>query len=251
MFNQTNIAQAKADFTQNRYCIIDNVLQEEHIQALYKAAPEMPYQLRARATGIDVRTYAVDYKHTDEFKHTLEQYIQNAKGNFSYFHHVYVAAKDKKNHADPLVTEFNHIIQEDYTHGQPDYTFHDLATDITGFPNMVAKNGNYGYYDYQSWLKMHNDVRRWCAYIFYFNPAWEPDWGGQLCIMDDTGKNIKESIIPYGNRLVLMDVSKVDINTHFVSPVSIGADHPRYSLSGWFYQKEKDGPGPEKRLTNP
>ena len=140
------------------------------------------------------------------------------------------------------------MVTEDYSIIKPDYTFYDLASEVTGFPNMVAKNGNYGYYDYQSWLKIHNDVRRWCAYIFYFNKTWEPDWGGQLCIMDD--KEIKDSILPYGNRLVLMDVSKVDINTHFVSPVSIGADHPRYSLSGWFYQKDKDGPGPEKRLTN-
>ena len=249
MFNTGKITQAKADFAVKRYCIIDNVLEDKYIQALYKAAPAMPYQLRARATGSEVKTFPVDYKSTDEYKNTLEEYIENSKGNFSYFHHVFVAARGKKNHTDPFVAEFNHVIQEDYTYGKPNYTFHDLASAITDFPNMVAMNGNYGYYDHQSWLKMHNDVRRWCAYIFYFNPAWEPDWGGQLCIMDETGKNIKESIIPYGNRLVLMDVSKVDINSHFVSPVSIGADHPRYSLSGWFYAKEKDGPRPENRLT--
>ena len=111
MFNTEKITQAKADFAVKRYCVIDNILEEKYINALYEEAPKMPYQLRARATGIDVRTYEVDYKHSDEFQQTLEQYIQNAKGNFSYFHHVYVAAKDKKNHADPFVTEFNHIIQ--------------------------------------------------------------------------------------------------------------------------------------------
>ena len=131
---------------------------------------------------------------------------------------MHVAARTKKVHDDLLVTEFNHVVQEDYSYGKPNYTFHALATAITGFPNMIAKNGNYGYYDYQSWLKMHNDVRRWCAYIFYFNETWEPDWGGQLCIMDDDCKEIKASILPYGNRLVLMDVSKVDI-IHFESLV--------------------------------
>jgi Rps23 Pro-64 3,4-dihydroxylase Tpa1-like proline 4-hydroxylase len=249
MFNTEKITQAKADFAVKRYCVIDNVLEEKYIQALYKEAPKMPYQLRARATGTEVQTYPVDYKNTPEFEHTLQSYIKQAKGNFSYFHHVFVAARSKKEHANPLVTEFNHVVQEDYTHGKPDYTFHDIASAVTGFPNMIAKNGNYGYYDYQSWLKMHNDVRRWCAYIFYFNETWEPDWGGQLCIMDNNSREIKDSILPYGNRLVLMDVSKVDINSHFVSPVSIGADHPRYSLSGWFYAKEKDGPRPENRLT--
>ena len=38
-------------------------------------------------------------------------------------------------------------------------------------------------------VKMHNDVKRWCAYIFYFNETWEPDWGGQLCIMDEIEGN--------------------------------------------------------------
>ena len=249
MFNTEKITQAKADFAVKRYCVIDNILEEKYINALYEEAPKMQYQLRARATGREVRTYPVDYKESDEYQNTLQDYIEAARGNFSYFHHVFVAARSKKVHANPFVTEFNHIVQEDYSQGKPAYTFHDLASAITNFPNMVAKNGNYGYYDYQSWLRMHNDVRRWCAYIFYFNKTWEPDWGGQLCIMDETGKNIKESIIPFGNRLVLMDVSKVDINSHFVSPVSIGADHPRYSLSGWFYAKEKDGPRPENRLT--
>jgi Rps23 Pro-64 3,4-dihydroxylase Tpa1-like proline 4-hydroxylase len=251
MFNQTNIARAKEDFAKKRYCVIDNILKEDYIQALYEAVLAFPYQLRSRATGLDVQTYPVDYNTTEEFKVTLDEYIRNAKGNFSYFHHVFVAAKSKKEHANEYVTRFNHNVTEDYSLYTPEYTFHDLATEVTGFPNMQAKHGNYGFYDYQSWLKMHNDVRRWCAYIFYFNPSWQPDWGGQLCIMDDDVKEIRESIIPYGNRLVLMDVSKVDINTHFVSPVSIGADHPRYSLSGWFYQRDKDGPGPEKRLTNP
>jgi len=250
VFNIENIAKAQADFTEKRYCVIDNILEESYIQALYNSVTELPYQLRAKA-GDKIGNYPPDFYKSDQFDATLQEYIECAKGKFSYFHNVYVAAKDKRIHSDPFVTEFNHVVTEDYSVVKPDYTFHDLASEVTGFPNMQAKNGNYGYYDYQSWLKIQNDVRRWCAYIFYFNETWEPDWGGQLCIMDETEKSIKESIIPYGNRLVLMDVSKVDINTHFVSPVSIGADHPRYSLSGWFYQKDKDGPGPEKRLTNP
>lgn len=249
MFNRENIAQAKKDFAEKRYCVIDDVLEDEYIQALYKAVPDLPYQLRSRATGLDVRSYPPGYKDTEDFQATLDEYIKNAKGNFSYFHHVFVAAKSKKEHDNECITKFNHNVTEDYSVYTPEYTFHDLASEVTEFPNMQAKHGNYGFYDYQSWLKMHNDVRRWCAYIFYFNPAWEPDWGGQLCIMDEEVKEIKESIVPYGNRLVLMDVSKVDINTHFVSPVSIGADHPRYSLSGWFYAKDKDGPRPENRLT--
>jgi hypothetical protein len=44
-----------------------------------------------------------------------------------------------------------------------------------------------------------------------------------------------------------MDVSELSgsrINKHFISPVSITADHPRYSLAGWFYQTDADGASP-------
>jgi len=166
MFNTEKITQARADFAIKRYCVIDNILEEKYINALYKAAPNMPYQLRARATGTEVRTYPEGYKDTSDFQNTLQEYIEKAKDCFSYFHHVYVAAKAKKVHSDPLVTEFNHVVQEDYSYGKPNYTFHQLASAITNFSNMIAKNGNYGYYDCNSWLKMHNDVKRWWHIFF-------------------------------------------------------------------------------------
>ena len=40
MFNRENITQAKIDFAEKRYCVIDNVLENEYIQALYKAVPD-------------------------------------------------------------------------------------------------------------------------------------------------------------------------------------------------------------------
>ena len=61
--------------------------------------------------------------------------------------------------------------------------------------------------------------------------------------MEQDERTIKDSIEPFGNRLVIMDVTN-RVNKHFISPVSITADHPRYSLAGWFYQKETDGPSP-------
>ena len=209
MFNTEKITQAKADFIVKKYCVVDNILEDNYIQALYNAVPDLNYLLR-----------------------------KHASGKFSFSHNVFVASKEKRNHDNKYVTEFNHVVTEDYSIHKPNYTFNDLACAITGFSDMVAKNLNYSYYNHENWLSIHNDAKKWCAYIFYFNKTWEPDWGGQLCIMDDKEKNIKESIVPYGNRLVLMDVRPDTNNAHFVSPVSINAEHPRYSLSGWFYRNK-------------
>ena len=56
------------------------VLEEKYINALYKAAPNMPYQLRARATGTEVRTYPEGYKDTSNFQNTL-QLVQDMPTN--------------------------------------------------------------------------------------------------------------------------------------------------------------------------
>mgnify|MGYP006245113071 FL=1 len=102
---------------------------------------------------------------------------------------------------------------------------------------MYTNQPTYSYYDNTAWLSAHHDPKRYCAYIFYFNDTWLTQWGGQLCLLEQDERTIKDSIEPFGNRLVIMDVSD-KVNKHFISPVCITADHPRYSLAGWFYPKE-------------
>ena len=246
MFNTEEITQAKADFNIKRYCVIDNILEQHYYKAVNNAVPQLPYTLRALA-GDKQAEFAVGYKDTEDYETTLKEYSDYVQGRFSYFHHVFVNSKGNLHNENDLVTEFNHVVTEDYSMAKPTPTFHDFVSEITGFPNSVVVNPSYGYYDNESWLSQHFDIRRWCAFIFYFNKTWRADWGGQLCIMGDDNRSIKDSIVPYGNRLVIMDTHKVDVNSHFVSPVSRTAMQPRYSLSGWFYKKDKEGPGPERR----
>ena len=247
MFNRENVAQAKADFAEKRYCVVDNVLEEHYIQALYKAVPEMEYGVWTCIHNSHNK-FRYGFKDSDEFGPIHKQFIEDARGKFSYWHYAYWLLKDHhKVHKNRFVTEYNRIVTEDYSVTKPDYTFHDLVSEVTGFTNMFTNQPTYSYYDHTAWLNAHNDPRRWCAYIFYFNETWLAQWGGQLCILGKDERTIVDSIEPFGNRLLIMDVSEVTgtrINKHFISPVSITADHPRYSLAGWFYQLETDGPSP-------
>ena len=248
MFNQENIAKAKEEFQSKRYAVIDNILEPRYINALYKAVPEMPYGVGG-CIGNSHRKYPAGFRENSEkFQSVLDGHIEEGRGEFSYFHYAYWLLEDyHKVHNDPAVTEFNRVVTEDYSLIKPAYTFHDLVSDVTGFSNMFTNQPTYSYYDHTAWLNAHHDPRRWCAYIFYFNDTWLTQWGGQLCILNQDERTIKDSIEPFGNRLVIMDVSELTgtrINKHFISPVSITADHPRYSLAGWFYQKETDGPSP-------
>ena len=247
MFNTKNIAQAKEQFEKNRYAIIDNLLQSPYIKALYEEVHKIDYGCWG-CVGNSHNKYPSSFFKSEKFQSTLQGHIDEGRGNFSYWHYAYWLLEDHhKIHENPDITYFNRVITEDYSLGQPDVTFHDLVSEVTGFTNMFTNQPTYSYYDHTAWLNAHHDPRRWCAYILYLNETWLTQWGGQLCILEQDERTIKKSIEPWGNRLVIMDVSEITgtrINKHFISPVSITADHPRYSLAGWFYQKETDGPSP-------
>lgn len=249
MFNRENIQHAKEMFAEKRYCYIDNVLEERYINALYKAVPNIDYGVWTCIHN-NHNKFRAGYQNTEEFLSHHAQFIEDARGQFSYWHYAYWMLEDyHKVHDSPRVTEFNRVVTEDYSICKPDYTFHDLVSEVTGFTNMYTNQPTYSYYDHTAWLNAHHDPRRWCAYIFYFNETWLTQWGGQLCVLDKDERSIIDSIEPFGNRLAIMDVSELSgerINKHFISPVSITADHPRYSLAGWFYQKDTDGASPIK-----
>ena len=250
MFNRENIKKAREQFKEKRYCYIDNVLKPEYIKALYDAVPKLDYGVWT-CIHSSHNKYRAGYQNSEEFTPHHAQFIEDARGQFSYWHYAFWMLEDyHKVHDSPRVTEFNRVVTEDYSILKPDYTFHDLVSEVTGFTNMYTDQPTYSYYDHTAWLNAHHDPRRWCAYIFYFNETWLTQWGGQLCILDKDERTIIDSIEPFGNRLTIMDVSETSgdrINKHFISPVSITADHPRYSLAGWFYQKETDGPSPVKK----
>ena len=247
MFNTDGLTQAKQDFAENRYAVIDNVLEDRYIRALYNAVPNMEYGAWG-CVGNSHNKYPASFMQSEKFQDTLQAHIDQGRGEFSYWHYAYwLLESHHKMHAHPRVQEFNHVVTEDYSMIRPEVTFHDLVSEVTGFTNMHTNQPTYSYYDHTAWLNAHHDPRRWCAYIFYFNETWLTQWGGQLCILNPDEKTIKHSVEPFGNRLLIMDVSEVTgtrINKHFISPVSITADHPRYSLAGWFYQKESDGLSP-------
>lgn len=248
MFRTDGLDQARQDFAENRFCVIDNILEDKYISEIYDAVKHINYG-RWGCIHTSHQKISPEKLATVDEAALRDEYKQGAQDTFGYWHMAKWILKDQDcvfiDH--PLTTEFTRVCIEDYILGKPDPSFMDIAEYVSGFTNMYTKDPTYSAYDHTSWLKAHHDPRRWMAYIFYLNDTWETHWGGQLCIMNDDEHTIKTSVEPFGNRLLLMDVSatiKDRINKHFISPVSYAADHPRYTLTGWFYQKETDGPSP-------
>lgn len=243
MFNTDGLEKARQDFKENRFCVIDNIIKEPWIGQLYKCLPtmNMGYWMCVGNEHTKVSQGQANTLNMEELK---KEYRAASKENFSYWHRAkwILREQDFIEVRFPKVIEFTRVVCGDYTLGKPDTTFLDIAEYISEFPDMFTEQPSYSAYDCESWLTAHHDPKRWLAYIFYFNPGWKAHWGGQLCIMNQDEITIKHSIEPFGNRLVIMDVSETfehRINKHFISPVSYVAPYPRYSLAGWFYPKAK------------
>jgi len=84
MFNQENIAQAQEQFATQRYAVIDNVLEEKYIKALYKAVPELPYGVWGCVHNSHNK-YPAGFQNSDKFQSTLQGHIDEGRGKFSYF----------------------------------------------------------------------------------------------------------------------------------------------------------------------
>jgi hypothetical protein len=271
MFNTDNVDNAKEHFQKHRWCVIDNILKQKYIKEIYKCVPTLNYGWQ----GYVDEMRGEHHKYSPEKMATLNEvelrneYRDNTKGGYGYWHRacwlekkeessIVIAMKKLKLKEDkvgnkiadikrsppgerlitldnPRVDEFNHVVVGNYNLLKPDPTFMQLGEYISGFTNMYLDNPSYSAYHYTNWLTAHYDPPSLLAFIFYFNETWEAHWGGQLCIMNKDERTIRHSIEPFGNRLLLMDVSK-RINRHFISPVSYVAEHPRYSSGGRFHQ---------------
>jgi hypothetical protein len=73
--------------------------------------------------------------------------------------------------------------------------------------------------------------------LWYLNPRWQDNWGGEFGVYDSTGETCLKKVPPLHNRLVVFDTH--DKSFHGLpDPVNFPPDEPRRSLILYYYTKE-------------
>lgn len=115
----------------------------------------------------------------------------------------------------------------------------DLLRAITGVETVVRVDGHASRYGRGQFLTTHDDeIRgsgRRAAYVMNVTPRWRPDWGGILQFYDRQG-NVMRGFTPSFNALNLFVVPQPHSVT-FVTPL---AENPRYAITGWLMDPERD-----------
>jgi len=70
--------------------------------------------------------------------------------------------------------------------------------------------------------------------LFYLNPNWQPEWGGEFGIYDNEGKTLVKAVPPVMNRCVIFDTH--DKSYHGLpNPINFPKTDPRRSILLYYY----------------
>lgn len=100
------------------------------------------------------------------------------------------------------------------------------------FMGLFDYESHFAYYPVGGFYKKHLDAfkgksNRVLSTVFYLNPAWQSEYGGELVIYAEDGEQLLERIVPSSGRLVIFLSEKFP---HEVLPASC----ERKSIAGWF-----------------
>ena len=177
------------------YCIVDNFLPQQQSQALYDYSQQLPAQYWNMA--------GIGRQHSQ----AINTMVRNDR--------IYWLTSEQPEHADYLAimeelrVEFNRSLFM----GLFDYECH-----LAHYPNGA-------------FYKKHLDAfkgrsNRVLTTVFYLNPQWQEDDGGQLVIYGAKGEAL-ETVLPQQGRLVVF------LSDRFVHEV-LPSKHDRFSVTGWF-----------------
>lgn len=74
--------------------------------------------------------------------------------------------------------------------------------------------------------------------LYYLNPNWEPEWGGEFGIYDNNGEKLLKAVSPIMNRCVIFDTH--DKSFHGLpNPINFPENDPRRSILLYYYTVSK------------
>lgn len=119
-------------------------------------------------------------------------------------------------------------------------------SDVLGIPKLMPdpyfSGGGLNMSECGGHLDVHVDgnyhdasgMNRRVNMLLYFNPNWQPSWGGEFGIYEDDGEKLVKEIAPTFNRCVIFDTH--DKSYHGLpNPIAFPENEPRKSIILYYY----------------
>lgn len=220
----------RAEFESCGFAQVAGVFPTENAQRIHKCLLEKtPWNLvfTNRGQHVDFPGSQLNSMPQNSVRELQQAIYAEARDNFQYCYNNYPIHDARKAGQNP-----DHLLHSfhDWLNGDE---FLQFARGATGFADISFVDAQATRYMPGHFLTTHDDSHerksRRAAYIFNFTPAWQPDWGGYLQLLD-ASDNARVGLRPTFNALNILAVPQ----RHNVSLVAPFAGGMRLSISGWF-----------------
>jgi Rps23 Pro-64 3,4-dihydroxylase Tpa1-like proline 4-hydroxylase len=219
-----NINELSAKFTLNKRLKIDNFLEINFAESLYRYAfLEKNWVL---ASGIDKNKY--EKKHAPQFDKINNLQIKNVNQAFGKDQFSYAFYRGMNSQSMSLFEfKLRKILNSDIFLNFLNKITHLELTQLTTMFMSKYNSGNF--------LSTHSDKGNGkLAFVINLTKFWKPQYGGNLHFLNDSRTEIIDTFVPAFNNLVLFHVPEQNGIPHYVGHVSPNVKYSRYAISGWY-----------------
>jgi Rps23 Pro-64 3,4-dihydroxylase Tpa1-like proline 4-hydroxylase len=219
-----NIDSLKLEFSEKQRIKIDNFLNSEFAELLYKQTfIEKNWVL---STGINkVKYEKPDIPKNDKINQAQLKNVNDSFGKGDFTYQFYRTMNNKSASFIEYVTR--KIISS------PEFI--NMLNEITGL-NLTKINTIFmSKYKAGNFLSPHSDKGNGkLAFVINLSKFWKPQYGGNLHFLNDERTEIIDTYVPNFNNIVLFHVPKPNGIPHYVSHVSPAVKLHRLAISGWY-----------------
>jgi hypothetical protein len=118
----------------------------------------------------------------------------------------------------------------------------DLRPDTTLDGGGLHRSYRNGFLNVHADFTAHHTIHDWRRRInllFYMNPSWQPEWGGELELWSPDMSRCEATVAPIANRILLFTTDETSFHGH-PEPLRFPDGIARQSLALYYFTEEED-----------
>lgn len=120
--------------------------------------------------------------------------------------------------------------------------FDDLKPDASLDGGGLHRSYRNGFLNVHADFTAHHTIPNWRRRInllFYMNPQWQPEWGGELELWSSDMSRCETTVEPVGNRILLFTTDETSFHGH-PEPLRFPEGIARQSMALYYFTEEDD-----------
>jgi len=224
--NNQNYEELQKKYKNNKRLIVDNILLKDYAELVYKYLIKIPKEKWELCV---VYNNNQKYENYDNEKNKKININVINKANYSFekneFSFRFYKILNTKNTLNFVEYNLKKIFSS--------YEFIDFLNYITNEELIKLNDIFISKYSKDCFLGPHCDKQNGkIAVTIYLNKHWKPQFGGNLCFLNEKRDKIIETITPHFNSMALFNIPQLTGIPHFVSHNN--SNKSRYTLTMWY-----------------